>query len=88
MAAVARDHPIEVVQGQPQSGRICGMHDRVLLYLNTLAVSAVDLAVLIAALRGMPAGGGLLVVAVAALLLPALLAAAVVQHRRLTAALA
>jgi hypothetical protein len=64
------------------------MHDRVLLYLNTLAVSAVDLAVLIAALRGLPAGGGLLVVAVAALLLPALLAAAVVQHRRLTAALA
>lgn len=62
------------------------MEDRILLYLNLLAASAVDLAVAIALARTGPEHHTILFCAVVALL-PVLLAPALVLHRRLAAAM-
>ena len=62
------------------------MNDRILLYLNLLAASAVDLAVVIALLRTGPERNLVLLCSVV-VLLPALLGPALVLHRRLAAAI-
>ncbi|HYW28347.1 MAG TPA: hypothetical protein VE824_00960 [Gaiellales bacterium] len=60
------------------------MEDRILLYINLLAASAVDLAVAIALARSGPERHAILLCAVLALL-PVLLGPALVLHRRLAA---
>jgi hypothetical protein len=60
------------------------MDDRILLYLNLLAASAVDLAVAIALART-GASGNVVPFTGAVLLLPALLGPALVLHRRIAA---
>ncbi len=62
------------------------MEDRILLYLNLLAASAVDLAVAIALARTGPDRNALLFAAVL-LLLPALLVPTLLLHRRIAAAI-
>jgi hypothetical protein len=62
------------------------MDDRVLLYMNLLAASVVDLAVAIALARTGPERNIVLFGAVVALL-PALLGPALVLHRRIAAAM-
>jgi hypothetical protein len=61
------------------------MDDRILLYLNLLAASAVDLAVVIALARTGPERNAVLFGSVL-VLLPVLLGPALVLHRRLAAA--
>ncbi|HET6849648.1 MAG TPA: hypothetical protein VFH74_12360 [Gaiellales bacterium] len=63
------------------------MEDRVLLYLNLLAASAVDLAVVIVLARTGPERNAILFCAVVALF-PLLLGPALVLHRRLAAVVA
>jgi hypothetical protein len=78
---------IGVVTNGPESvklGRL--MEDRVLLYLNLLAASVVDLAVAIALARMGPQRNAALLVSTV-LLLPALLGPALALHRRLAAAI-
>jgi hypothetical protein len=62
------------------------MEDRILLYLNLLAASVVDLAVAIALARTGP-GRNELVFAAVVLLLPALLVPTLLLHRRIAAAI-
>jgi hypothetical protein len=62
------------------------MEDRILLYLNLLAASAVDLAVAIALVRTGPERNAILFASVL-VLLPLLLGPALVLHRRLAAAM-